>query len=117
MSLDPEGPLFIPINTLRNITCSSTEGPSFSWYVILRNSTVFGASVYQGTVERFGITGIFMVPLLQLRVNTSNTSIVGLRCVGVVIDSMGNVIRGNESEAKINLTIYGKCLISNVLWQ
>ena len=48
-----------------------------------------------------------MSPSLQLIVNTSNTSIVGLRCVGVVIDSMAN-IRGNESGANINLTIYGK---------
>ena len=36
------------------------------------------------------------------------TSIVGLRCVSVVIDSMGFILRGNESEANINLNIYGK---------
>ena len=52
-----------------------------------------------------------MNPSFQLIVNTSNTSIVGLRCVGVVLDNMGFIIRGNQSEADINLTIYGKYLI------
>ena len=109
MSFDPDGPLVIPINAQRTITCSYTEGPINSWSVILRHSTMFGATIAQGTVERFGITGIFMPPLLlHLIVNTSNTSIVGLRCVGVVLDSMGLIIRGNESEADVNLTIYGK---------
>ena len=109
MTFDPDGPLFIPIGTQRTITCSSTEDPINSWSVILRHSIVFGATASQGTVARFGITGIFMPPLLlQLIVNTSNTSIVGLRCVGVVLDSMGVIISGNESEANINLTIYGK---------
>ena len=89
MSFDPDGPLIIPINTQTNISCSSTEGPINSWSVILRHSTVFGATTVLGTVERFGITGIFMPPSLHLIVNTSNTSIVGLRCVGVVVDNMG----------------------------
>ena len=109
MSFYPDGPLVIPINTQTTITCSYTEGPINSWSVILRHSTVFGATAVQGTVERFGITGIFMPPLLQLIVNTTNTSIVGLRCVGVVLDNMGKIIR--ESEADINITIYGKYLI------
>ena len=107
MSFDPDGPLFIPINTQRTITCSYTEGSINSWLVILRHSIQFGAGTFQGTVTIFGITGIFMPPLLQLIVNTSYTSIVGLRCVGVVIDKMAN-IRGNESAADIKLTIYGK---------
>ena len=110
MSFDSDRPLVIPINTQRTITCSSTKGVINSWSVILRHSTVFGATALQGTVERFGITGIFMSPLLQLIVNTSYTSIVGLRCVGIVLVSMANIIRGNESEANINLTIYGKYL-------
>ena len=108
MSIDPDGPLFIPINTQRTITCSYTDGAIYSWSVILRNSIEYGAYLFQGTVERFGITGIFMAPLLQLIVNTSNTSIVGLRCAGGVPDIMAKVIIGNESEADINLTIYGK---------
>ena len=75
--------------------------------MILRNSTELGASGLQSTTTRFGITGIFKQPLLQLIVNTSNTSIIGLRCVGVVLDNMAN---RRESEAEIILTIYGKCL-------
>ena len=109
MSFDSDGPLFIPISTQRTITCSSTEDPINSWSVILRHSTVLGATASQGIVERFGITGMFMPPmLLQLIVNTSYTSIIGLRCVSAVLDSMGFAIRGNQSEANINLTIYGK---------
>ena len=49
-----------------------------------------------------------MPPMLQLIVNTSNTSIVGLRCVGVLLGEMGVIKTENESEADINLTIYGK---------
>ena len=107
MSFDPDGPLFIPINTQRTINCSTTEGFIDTWSVILRNSTELGASGLQPTTTRFGITGIFKQPLLQLIVNTSNTSIIGLRCVGVVLDNMAN---RRESEAEIILTIYGKGL-------
>ena len=109
VSFDPDGPLFIPINTQRTINCSSTEGAIYRWFVILRNSIEFGASAEQGTVERFGITGIFMPPSLQLTVNTPNTSVVGLRCINVVRDNVGQIIRG--SEADINLTLYGKYLV------
>ena len=47
--------------------------------------------------------------MLQLIVNTTNTTIVGLRCVGVVFNDATEIIR--RSEAKINITIYGKYLI------
>ena len=109
MSFDSDGALFIPVNTQRTINCSSTEGFIInSWFVILSDGTEAGAIAAQGNLQRFGITGIFMTTLLQLIVNTPNTSIVGLRCVGVVFD-MTKITR--ISEANINLTIYGKCLI------
>ena len=55
------------------------------------------------------IAGIFMPPLLQLIANTTNMSIVGFRCVGIMYNYVGEIIR--ESDAEINLTIiYGKCL-------
>ena len=72
--------------------------------MILSDGTEVGASVTQ---EIFGITATFMAPLLQLIVNTANTSIVGLRCIGVKFNDEIQIIR--RSEAKINLTIYGKC--------
>ena len=110
MSFDPDGPLFIPINTQRTVNCSSTEGFIInSWFVILRDGTEVGTIAAQGNVQRFGVTAIIMLPLLKLIVNTPNTSVVGLRCVGVVTNDATVVIR--RSEAKINLTIYGKYLI------
>ena len=110
MTFYPDGPLFIPVNTQRTITCSSTEDLTInSWFVILSDGNEVGASVAQGNVQRFGITGIFMPPLLHLIVNTSNTSIVGLRCVGVVFNDAIEIIR--RTETKINLTIYGRYLI------
>ena len=108
MSFDSDGPLLIPVNTQRTINCSSTEGFIInSWLVILSDGTEVGTIAPQGNVQRFGITGIFMPPLLQLIVNTPNRSIVGLRCVGVVFNDAIEIIR--RSEAKINITIYGKC--------
>ena len=110
MSFDSDGPLFIPVNTQRSINCSPTEDLIInSWFVILNDGTEVGTIAAQGNVQRFGITGIFMPPLLQLIVNTFNTSIFGLRCVGVVFNYAIEIIR--RSEAKINLTIYGKYLI------
>ena len=89
------------------ITCSSTEDLTInSWFVILSDGTEVGASAAQVNAQRFGITATFMPPLLYLIVNTSNTSIVGLRCAGVVFNDAIKIIR---SEAEINLTIYGKC--------
>ena len=108
MSFDSDGPLFVPVNAQKTINCSSTEDIIInSWFVILRDGTEVGASVAQGNVQRFGITGIFMPSSLQLIVNTSNTLIVGLRCVGVVFNDAIEIIR--RTETKINLTIYGKC--------
>ena len=109
VSFDSDGALLIPVNTQRTINCSCTEDLIInSWFVILNDGTEVGAIAAQGNVQRFGITGIFMMTLVQLIVNTSNTSIVGLRCVGVVFNDATEIIR---SEAKINLTIYGKYLI------
>ena len=108
MSFDPKGPLSIPINSQRSINCSSTEGDIDRWIVILSGGTEIGVRAAQRNVERFGITGTFMMTSLQLIVNTSNTSIVGLRCVSAVFNGVGDIIR--QSEAEINLTIYGKCL-------
>ena len=101
MSFNLDGPFVIAINTRTTINCSFTECPINRWFILLRHSTVFGASVAQETVERFGITvtEMFMPPMLQLIVNTSNTSIVGLRCVGVVLDNI--VIITRDCEAKI----------------
>ena len=110
VSFDPDGPLLIPINTQRTVNCSSTEGfIIYSWFVILSDGTEVGTITAQGNVQRFGVTAIIMPPLLQLIVNTPNTSVVGLRCVGVVTNDATDIIR--RSEAKINLTIYGKYLI------
>ena len=108
MSFDPNGPLSIPINSQRSINCSSTEGDIDRWIVILSGGTEIGVRAAQRNVERFGITGTFMTTSLQLTVNTSNTEIVGLRCVSAVFNDVGDIIRQNEAE--INLTIYGKCL-------
>ena len=107
MSFDSDGPLLIPINTQRTINCSSEDVIVNAWFVILSDGTKVGTIAAQGNVQRFGITGIFIQPLLQLIVNTPNTSIVGLRCVGVVFNDAIEIIR--RSEAKINITIYGKC--------
>ena len=92
----------IAISTQRIIYCSS-EGSINSWFVALSGGTEFGARAAQGTFQRFGITGILMPPLLHLIVNTSNTSIVGLRCVSVVHYNVAEITR--RSEADINLTI------------
>ena len=73
----------------------------------MSDGTEVGTIAAQGNVQRFGITATFMTTLLMLIVNTPNTSIVGLRCVGVVFNDAIEIIR--RSEAKINITIYGKC--------
>ena len=90
----------IAISTQRTVNCSS-EGSINNWFVVLSGGTEFGAA--QGTFQRFGITGVFRQPLLHLIVNTPNTSIVGLRCVGVVHYYVAEITR--RSEADINLTI------------
>ena len=108
VSFNPDGPLFILVNSQRTINCTSTESIIINrWLVILSDGTEVGVIAAQGNVQRFGITGIFMPFLLQLVVNTPNTSIVGLGCVGVVTNNFGEITR--SSEAKINLTIYRKC--------
>ena len=108
VSFDSDGPLFIPINTHKTINCSSTEDFIINrWLMILSDGTEVGVIAARGNVERFGITGLFMTTLLQLIVDTPNTAIIGLRCVGVETNNMGEIT--SSSEADINITIYGKC--------
>ena len=104
--IDPPGPLYLPISTQRNITCSieGVEGRQLNLLVILFSDINLIASlITEGKV----IQGIDISFVSQSRtralisINTDNTSVIGLKC--------GSLTRSlNLEETTLNLTIYGE---------
>ena len=97
----PTGPLYIAINTRENVKCSVTGGTFIVWTVIFTNST---------QQLRNDIPGINIASKNKnsssLVVNTTDTSIIGLRCIcfDALPDDNGLL---EQITGRINLTIYG----------
>ena len=104
VDISPTGPLYIPINTQRNITCqvegSTTIG---TWTIFLTNGSEqqINPLIEESTIS--GITGRFMDGVfntLLITVNTTETSVTGLRC--------SHFFNNIAFRSTIKLTIYGK---------
>ena len=101
----PPGPLYLPISTQRNITCSAEgAGRVLSSLVILfSDNNPVSSYIMEGKV----IQGIEIISVNQpktralISVNTDNTSIIGLRCVSITASAI-------IDESTLNLTIYGE---------
>ena len=108
MIIDPPGPLYLAISTLRNITCSieGDEGRLLDTLVVLfsdANPVISFLKEGKMVVPGIVITSFSQTTRTRalISVNTSNKSIIGLRCEGLTRPS----IRG---ESSLNLTIYGE---------
>ncbi len=84
VEITPTGPLYIPINTQRNVTCRHLEGNKaiYAWGIILNNGTPL---VFEPTQESTipGITGGYVngvTNTILITVNTTETSVTGLSC-------------------------------------
>ena len=104
--LVPPGPLYLPISTQRNITCSAegTGRQLFSLSILFSDINPVSSFVVEGKEVIQGIE-ITSVNQLQTRalisVNTDNTSIIGLICRSVTTSTI-------IEESALNLTIYGE---------
>ncbi len=103
VEITPTGPLYIPINTQRNVTCH-VEGDKAisSWSIILNDGTpmVFvpgQASTIPGFAGR-RVNGA--VNTILITVNTTKTSVTGLSC--------SSFIDNDLVPSTINVTIYGE---------
>ena len=101
VQLTPTGPLYIAINTRENIKCSVTGGIFFVWTVLFTNIT----QQHRNDIPGINITSKYMNSS-SLVVNTTDTSIIGLRCIcfDAIPDDNGFL---QPLMARINLTIYG----------
>ena len=108
MTIDPPGPLYFPILTQRNFTCS-VQGGTLSSIIRLLFSDKDPAS-FVVAAEREIVSGIVVTPFLPIRilmsVNTSDTSIIGIRCEGILQSSTTTT---TPDDYTLNLTIYGEC--------
>ena len=108
MIIDPPGPLYLAISTLRNITCSieGDEGRLLNTLVVLfSDANPVISFLMEGKMV---VPGIIITSFSQttrtralISVNTNNTSIIGLRCEGLTRPSI-------REESTLNLTIYGE---------
>ena len=90
----PTGPLYIAINTSRTINCSVPDrGVFIFWDVIFKNGTV---------LTEGNLPGIKTTTTPSLTINTTDTSIVGLECRGLLIHNTSI-----QNNTRINLTVYG----------
>ncbi len=102
VEITPIGPLYVPVNTQKNITCH-VEGTVDRWGVILKNGTElsFRPSLNEDTSIP-GITGRYVNGVfntLLITVNTTETSVTGLSCFISV-----NLVL---VQSTVNVTIYG----------
>ena len=108
MTIDPPGPLYFPILTQRIFTCS-VQGGTLSSIIRLLFSDKDPAS-FVVVAEREIVSGIVVTPFLPIRilmsVNTSDTSIIGIRCEGIFQSSTTTTTPDGYT---LNLTIYGEC--------
>ena len=102
VTIDPPGPLFLPISIQKNITCLGDQLSSL--YVLKNNVEVlYVLAVGSEFVEGIMITSVNRTRVL-ISVNTNNTSLSGLRCEGNIVNKSGAF----PSSVILNLTIYGK---------
>ena len=108
VTVDPAGPLYLPISTQRNITCSVEEGTLSQFVVTVSNKDSVTYTLLPGT-EFF--TGIIVINAnftkLLISININDTSVTGIRCEG-------NLRTGSSSTpdaSTLNLTIYGEWYI------
>ncbi len=101
VEITPTGPLYIPINTQRNVTCHLEGNKAINSYgIILNNGTpMLFVPGQESTIPGFAgryVNGAFNTVLIT--VNTTETSVTGLSCssIGVLFPST------------INVTIYGE---------
>ena len=99
----PTGPLYIAINISRTIYCSfPDDGYFFAWSVAFRNSNIM--------LNADSIPGsrviIHTETSTSLTINTMDTSIIGIQCIGILDYPPGHIIR-----IKIDLTIYGMLIL------
>ena len=104
VEVTPTGPLYIAINTSRTIYCSvPVGGILLNWNVVFQNSTIVNAYDFPG------IKIIRSATSSSLTINTMDTSIIGLQCIGIVdIIPTGPLI---QNVTRINLTIYGELIL------
>ena len=106
VTIEPPGPLYLPILTQRNITCSVEENLALtSLNVIFKDRS----PVIYGLLEgREFVIGIALISASDKRVlvsvNTNIISVTGIRYEFNNITDSG-VIQGSDT---LNLTIYGK---------
>ena len=103
VEITPIGPLYVPVNTQKNITCR-VEGTIDRWGIILKNGTKLSfRPLFNEESSIPGITGSYVngtLNTLLITVNTTATSVTGLSCfISVGLELVPGTI---------NVTIYGK---------
>ena len=102
VTIDPPGPLYLPISTQRNVTCSGGQLTSLFVLFSNKNSVLYGLVV--GTEFATGIVITSVFPTLLISVNIRDTSVTGLRCDGNIVTVNGTI----QDSVTLNITIYGK---------
>ena len=105
VTIGPPGPLYLPISTQRNITCS-VEGGTLSQFTVTfsnKDSTIY--TPQPGTELVTGIVIIFAdFTRFLISININDTSVTGIRCEGNL--QTGNTITSDADT--LDLTIYGE---------
>ena len=105
VTVDPPGPLYLPISTQRNITCS-VEGGTLSQFVVTFSNKDSLAYAPQPGTEL--VTGIVIISAdfgrFLISINISDTSVTGIRCEGNL--QTGSTLTSDADT--LELTIYGE---------
>ena len=106
VTVDPSGPLYLPISTQRNITCS-IEGGTLNHVVVTfsdKDSVKYTLLPGRERVPGIVITSSYLTRVL-ISINIEDASVTGIRCEGTIETSNGTTAPGEDT---LNLTIFGK---------
>ena len=105
MTIDPPGPLYLPIVRQRNISCSVENGLFSQIEVIFSDKMPESYIPVSGMEVAMGLTVISANSAkLFMSIDTNDTSIIGIIC-------KGNIQTGTTTtrdEFALNITIYGE---------
>ena len=104
--IEPPGPLYLPILTQRNITCTVEGNLALTSLNVILNDR---SPIRYGLVEkREFVTGIAITSAdakrILVSVNTNIISVSGIRCEFIILTESAVTV-GSDT---VNLTIYGK---------
>ena len=104
MTINPPGPLYLPISTQRNITCSIEGGTLSQLVVTFSDKDSVRYTLQRGRRDTGIVVTSASLKRLLISININDTSVTGIRCEGTT-ETSGTATPVADT---LYLTIFGE---------